>query len=39
MCFQVLSGYLDRLIPVLVRGMKYSESDLALLSVSFSICE
>ncbi|VDK35729.1 unnamed protein product [Taenia asiatica] len=32
LCFQVLSGYLDRLIPVLVRGMKYSESDLALLS-------
>nr|VZI04587.1 unnamed protein product [Spirometra erinaceieuropaei] len=32
LCFQVLSGYLDRLIPVLIRGMKYSESDLALLS-------
>ncbi|VDL19318.1 unnamed protein product [Hymenolepis diminuta] len=32
LCFQVLSSYLDRLIPVLVKGMKYSESDLALLS-------
>ncbi|VDL91032.1 unnamed protein product [Schistocephalus solidus] len=32
LCFQVLSSYLDRLIPVLIRGMKYSESDLALLS-------
>lgn len=34
LCYQVLLTYLDRLIPVLVNGMKYSESDLVLLIVS-----
>ena len=30
-CKEVLGPYLDRLIPVLVRGMKYSELDIILL--------
>uniref|UniRef100_A0A183A0X2 Importin N-terminal domain-containing protein n=1 Tax=Echinostoma caproni TaxID=27848 RepID=A0A183A0X2_9TREM len=30
-CHQALSPYIERLIPVLVRGMKYSESDMILL--------
>merc|ERR1719300_1988399 len=30
-CKEVLGPYLDRLIPVLVRGMKYSEIDIILL--------
>ncbi|KAG5444482.1 Transportin-1 [Clonorchis sinensis] len=30
-CYQALTPYVQRLIPVLVRGMKYSESDMVLL--------
>ncbi|OON21171.1 HEAT repeat protein, partial [Opisthorchis viverrini] len=30
-CYQALTPYIQRLIPVLVRGMKYSESDMILL--------
>ncbi|CAH8460580.1 unnamed protein product [Dicrocoelium dendriticum] len=30
-CYQALTPYIDRLIPVLVRGMKYSDSDMILL--------
>ncbi|TGZ67973.1 hypothetical protein CRM22_004495 [Opisthorchis felineus] len=30
-CYQALTPYVQRLIPVLVRGMKYSESDMILL--------
>ncbi|VEL20705.1 unnamed protein product [Protopolystoma xenopodis] len=30
-CYQVLGPYMERLIPILVSGMKYSESDMALL--------
>lgn len=32
-CHQALSPYIGRLIPVLVCGMKYSESDMVLLRV------
>ena len=32
-CRQVLGQYVQRLIPVLVNGMKYSEMDIALLKV------
>ena len=34
-CKQVLGQYLQRLIPVLVNGMKYSDMDIALLKVCF----
>jgi transportin-1 len=34
-CRNVLGPYLSRLIPVLVRSMKYSEIDIILLKVSF----
>ncbi|KAF6778265.1 hypothetical protein AHF37_02460 [Paragonimus kellicotti] len=30
-CYQALAPYIERLIPVLVRGMRYSESDMILL--------
>lgn len=33
-CREVLPAHLNRLIPVLVRGMKYSEIDIILLKVS-----
>ena len=33
-CRDVLGPHIDRLIPVLVRGMKYSEIDIILLRVS-----
>ena len=33
-CREVLPQHLGRLIPVLVRGMKYSEIDIILLKVS-----
>lgn len=33
-CREVLGPHLNRLIPVLVRGMKYSEIDIILLKVS-----
>lgn len=32
-CKEVLSPHLNRLVPVLVRGMKYSEIDIILLKV------
>lgn len=32
-CKEVLSAHIERLIPVLVRGMKYSEIDIILLKV------
>ena len=32
-CKEVLSPHIDRLVPVLVRGMKYSEIDIILLKV------
>lgn len=32
-CYQTLCPFLGRLIPILVRGMKYSESDMILLRV------
>lgn len=34
-CKEALSPYLTRLVPVLVRGMKYSEIDIILLKVGF----
>ena len=36
-CKQVLGPYLQRLIPVLVNGMKYSEMDIALLKVKLLV--
>lgn len=36
-CREVLSAHLGRLIPVLVRGMKYSEIDIILLKVSILV--
>ena len=33
-CKEVLTPYLPRLIPVLVKGMRYSEIDIILLKVS-----
>lgn len=35
-CKEALSPYLTRLVPVLVRGMKYSEIDIILLKVCYS---
>ncbi len=32
-CKEVLAGHIERLVPVLVRGMKYSEIDIILLKV------
>lgn len=32
-CREVLGAHMDRLVPVLVRGMKYSELDIILLKV------
>ena len=32
-CKDVLASHIDRLVPVLVRGMKYSEIDIILLKV------
>lgn len=32
-CKEVLAPYMERLIPILVRGMKYSEIDIILLKV------
>lgn len=32
-CRQVLTGHLQQLVPVLVKGMKYSEIDIILLKV------
>ena len=32
-CYQTLQKHINRLIPVLVRGMKYSEIDIILLKV------
>lgn len=32
-CHDVLDPYLERLVPVLVRGMKYSETDLSMMKV------
>lgn len=32
-CKEVLSPHIERLVPVLVRGMKYSEIDIILLKV------
>ena len=34
-CKEALSPHLTRLVPILVRGMKYSEIDVILLKVSF----
>lgn len=33
-CKEVLGSHIDRLIPVLVKGMKYSEIDIILLKVN-----
>lgn len=33
-CRDVLSSHLNRLVPILVRGMRYSEIDIILLKVS-----
>lgn len=33
-CREVLSSHLSRLVPILVRGMKYSEIDIILLKVT-----
>lgn len=33
-CKEVLGPHLDRLVPLLVRGMRYSEIDIILLKVS-----
>lgn len=33
-CRDVLSAHLNRLVPILVRGMKYSEIDIILLKVN-----
>lgn len=33
-CREVLGAHMDQLVPVLVRGMKYSELDIILLKVS-----
>ena len=33
-CREVLAPYIDRLLPILVKGMKYSEIDIILLKVS-----
>ena len=35
-CRDVLGAYMDRLVPVLIRGMKYSELDIILLKVNCS---
>jgi hypothetical protein len=34
-CKEALSPHLTRLVPILVRGMKYSEIDVILLKVSY----
>jgi transportin-1 len=34
-CREVLGPYIETLLPVLVKGMKYSEIDIILLKVSF----
>lgn len=34
-CRDVLGSHLSRLVPILVRGMKYSEIDIILLKVMF----
>ena len=36
-CKEVLTPHMERLIPVLIRGMKYSEIDIILLKVSLLI--
>lgn len=33
-CREVLAPYIDRLLPILVKGMKYSEIDIILLKVN-----
>jgi transportin-1 len=35
-CKEVLGTHIDRLVPVLVKGMKYSEIDIILLKVTNS---
>lgn len=37
-CRDVLSSHLNRLVPILVRGMKYSEIDIILLKVNLCFC-
>ena len=37
-CRDVLAPHVERLVPVLVRGMKYSEIDIILLRVSPASC-
>jgi hypothetical protein len=37
-CRDVLTSHIDKLIPVLIRGMKYSEIDIILLKVSNQSC-
>lgn len=34
-CREVLSPHIDRLVPILINGMKYSEIDIILLKVKF----
>ena len=34
-CKEVLTAHIERLVPVLVRGMKYSEIDIILLKVIY----
>lgn len=36
-CHEVLSPHMDRLIPVLVAGMKYAEIDIILLKVCLQL--
>jgi len=36
-CKEALSPHLTRLVPILVRGMKYSEIDVILLKVCYSV--
>ena len=38
LCKDVLSAYIDKLVPVLVRGMRYSELDIILLKVRCFLC-
>lgn len=34
-CKEVLTSHIERLVPILVKGMKYSEIDIILLKVCF----
>jgi hypothetical protein len=37
-CKEVLTSHIEKLVPILVKGMKYSEIDIILLKVILYIC-